>query len=367
MRRALPQWADLALVPLVNVAMAFAIAGLVVLAIGENPLAATRILLQGSLGSSEGIGFTLYYATDFIFTGLCVALAFQAGLFNIGGEGQATVAGLGAALVCLHLGFLPGLLLVPLGIAGAALAGAAWAFIPGVLQAKRGSHIVITTIMFNWLATALMAYLLVNVLREQGSMQPETRFFPAAAQIPKIADVLALAGLKIAATPLNLAFPLALLAAGGMWLLVWRTRLGYELRTLGASPAAASYAGMPVARLTVIALMISGALGGFLALNEVMGSQNHLALEFTSGYGFVGIAVALMGRSRSLGIVFAAILFGALYQGGTELAFDKPTITRDMVVLVQGLVILMAGALEHMVRPSLTRVFAGRQVLGQEA
>jgi simple sugar transport system permease protein len=117
---------------------------------------------------------------------------------------------------------------------------------------------------------------------------------------------------------------------------------------------------MPVARLTVIALMISGALGGFLALNEVMGSQNHLALEFTSGYGFVGIAVALMGRSRSVGIVLAAILFGALYQGGTELAFDKPNITRDMVVLVQGLVILMAGALEHMFRPAVERMFATR-------
>ena len=122
---------------------------------------------------------------------------------------------------------------------------------------------------------------------------------------------------------------------------------------------AAVYAGMPVTRLTVIALMISGALGGFLALNEVMGSQNRLTLEFSGGYGFVGIAVALMGRSRSIGIILAAILFGALYQGGAELAFDKPNITRDMVVLVQGLVILMAGALEHMLRPTVGRLFAG--------
>lgn len=358
MRRALPQWADLALVPLVNVAMAFAIAGLVVLAIGENPLAATRILLQGSLGSSEGIGFTLYYATDFIFTGLCVALAFQAGLFNIGGEGQATVAGLGAALVCLHLGFLPGLLLVPLGIAGAALAGAAWAFIPGVLQAKRGSHIVITTIMFNWLATALMAYLLVNVLREQGSMQPETRFFPAAAQIPKIADVLALAGLKIAATPLNLAFPLALLAAGGMWLLVWRTRLGFAIRTVGANPQAALYGGISPSRVTIIVMALSGALAGGLAVNEIMGVQNRLLLEFTSGYGFVGIAVALMGRGHPVGVVLAGLLFGMLYQGGAELAFDRPKISRDMIVVIQGLVVLFAGGLEGLFRGHLAKVFA---------
>ena len=358
MRRALPGWADLGLVPLVNVAVAFAIAGLVVLAIGENPLAATRILLQGSLGSSEGIGFTLYYATDFIFTGLCVALAFQAGLFNIGGEGQAYVAGLGAALVCLHLGFLPPLLLVPLGIAGAALAGAAWAFIPGVLQARRGSHIVITTIMFNWLATALMAYLLVNVLREQGSMQPETRFFPAAAHIPKIADVLALAGFKIAATPLNLAFPLALLAACGMWVLVWRTRLGFAIRTVGANPQAALYGGISPSRVTIIVMALSGALAGGLAVNEIMGVQNRLLLEFTSGYGFVGIAVALMGRGHPLGVVLAGLLFGMLYQGGAELAFDRPKISRDMIVVIQGLVVLFAGGLEGLFRGLLARGFS---------
>ena len=358
MRRALPGWADLALVPLVNVTVAFAIAGLVVLAIGEDPLVATRILLQGSLGSSEGIGFTLYYATDFIFTGLCVALAFQAGLFNIGGEGQAYVAGLGAALVCLHLGFLPGILLVPLGIAGAALAGAAWAFIPGVLQARRGSHIVITTIMFNWLATALMAYLLVNAMREQGSMQPETRFFPAAAQIPKMADVLALAGLKIAATPLNLAFPLALLAACGMWVLVWRTRLGFAIRTVGANPQAALYGGISPSRVTILVMALSGALAGGLAVNEIMGVQNRLLLEFTSGYGFVGIAVALMGRGHPLGVVLAGLLFGMLYQGGAELAFDRPKISRDMIVVIQGLVVLFAGGLEGLFRGLLAGAFA---------
>ena len=354
----LPKWADLTLVPLVNVAAAFAIAGLVVLAIGENPWAATRILLQGSLGSSEGIGFTLYYATDFIFTGLCVALAFQAGLFNIGGEGQAYVAGLGAALVCLHLGFMPGFLLIPLGILAAALAGAAWAFIPGVLLARRGSHIVITTIMFNWLATALMGYLLVNVLREQGSMQPETRFFPAAAQIPKMADVFALAGWKISPTPLNLAFFLALAAAFGMWLLVWRTRLGFAIRTVGASPQAALYGGISPARITIIVMSLSGALAGGLAVNEIMGVQNRLLLEFTSGYGFVGIAVALMGRGHPLGVVLAGLLFGMLYQGGAELAFDKPKITRDMIVVIQGLVVLFAGALEGLFRGQLARLFA---------
>ncbi|MFZ0210281.1 MAG: ABC transporter permease, partial [Roseiarcus sp.] len=162
--RSLPAWADVALIPLLNVAAAFFISGLVVLAIGENPLEAVQILIAGAVGDLEGLGFTLYYATSFIFTGLAVAICFHAGLFNIGVEGQAYVAGLGAALASLYLGFLPGYSLVIVAIAAAALFGAAFAAIPGYLQAKRDSHIVITTIMFNYIASALMGYLLVDVL-----------------------------------------------------------------------------------------------------------------------------------------------------------------------------------------------------------
>ena len=161
----LPKWADTVLVPAVSVVAAFLVAGLVVVGIGANPLTATRWLIQGSLGSGEGLGFTLFYATNFIFTGLAVAVAFHAGLFNIGAEGQATLGGLGAAVVLLKFDFLPGYVLLPLGILGAAAFGAAWAAVPGYLQAKRGSHIVITTIMFNWLASILLVYLLVNVMR----------------------------------------------------------------------------------------------------------------------------------------------------------------------------------------------------------
>ena len=166
----LPVWADVAVIPLVNVAAAFIISGLVVLAIGENPIEAVQLLVGGALGDAEGIGFTLYYATSFIFTGLAVAICFHAGLFNIGVEGQAYVAGLGAALAALHLGFLPSYSLAVAAIIAAALFGAAFAFIPGYLQAKRDSHIVITTIMFNYIASALMGYLLVEVLRVPGQV-----------------------------------------------------------------------------------------------------------------------------------------------------------------------------------------------------
>ena len=222
--RPLPRWADIALVPLLSVATAFLVGGLVVASIGVDPWSATQSLVVGSLGSGEGIGFTLYYATDFIFTGLAVALAFQAGLFNIGAEGQAYLGGLGAALVCLHGGGLPAYLLIPLGIMAAALFGALWAFVPGVLQAKRGSHIVITTIMFNWLASTLMAYLLVNVLRAPGSMQAETAAFPPSATVPSAQSLLRLIGIAAPETPLNLSFVLALACAAAVWVFVWRTR-----------------------------------------------------------------------------------------------------------------------------------------------
>jgi ABC-type uncharacterized transport system permease subunit len=348
--RELPRWAEVALVPAVAVAAAFFVAGLVVLGIGESPLHATRILVQGSLGSGEALGFTLFYATNFIFTGLAVAVAYHAGLFNIGGEGQATLAGLGVALVCLYLEWLPSVLLIPLGIAAAALLGAVWAYLPGYLQARRGSHVVITTIMFNWLASVLMVYVLVNLLREPSSMNPETRAFPAAAHIPFMHDVVRAFGIAAPTSQLNLSLLLALAAAFGVWLLIYRSRLGYAIRVVGANPRAAVYAGISVERIIILAMAISGALAGGLAVNELMGYQHRLILEFSAGYGFVGIAVALMGRAHPAGIVLAALLFGMLYQGGAELSFEHPKITRDMIVVMGGIVILMAGALEGLFR-----------------
>ena len=356
----LPKWADLALIPLINVAAAFAISGLVVSAIGENPFEAVKLLVGGALGDLEGLGFTLYYATSFIFTGLAVAICFQAGLFNIGVEGQAYVAGLGAALAALYLGFLPGYSLVVVAIAGAALFGAAFAAIPGYLQAKRDSHIVITTIMFNYIASALMAYLLVRVLQVPGQMNAETRQFPRGGILPQFHELLAAVGVKWPVTPFNLSFLLALAAAFGVWLIIWRTRFGYEIRTVGANPTAAIYGGISPARITIVTTLLSGALAGGLAVNVILGEEHRLILDFTAGFGFVGIAVALMGRAHPAGIILAAILFGVLYQGGAELAFDKPKISRDMIVVIQGLVVLFAGALEHMFRRPVATLLARR-------
>jgi len=355
----LPAWVDYGLIPLINLIVAFLVAGLVVLAVGESPLRAASLLIEGAFGYGEGIGFTLYYATNFIFTGLAVAIAFHCGLFNIGGEGQAYVAGLGVALPCLWLDqFAPWYVIFPAAIIGSALVGGFWAMIPGWLQAKRGSHVVITTIMFNFIASSLMVYVLVDVLKPAGSMAPQTRTFAEAGQLPRLDWLLASVGLDIGGAPFNLSFLLALVAAFVVWVIVWRTRLGYEIRTMGHSPSAASYAGIRQSRIIIITMMLSGALAGMMALNPIMGDQHRMQLDFVGGAGFVGIAVALMGRSHPVGIVPAAILFGMLYQGGAEISFEMPQISRDMITIIQGLVILFAGALENMFRPAITAFFA---------
>ena len=342
-----------------NVAIAFLIAGLIVLSIGANPLEAVRILLYGAFGYSEAIGYTLYYATNFIFTGLAVALAFHAGLFNIGGEGQAYIGGLGVGLVMLAFdATLPPLLLIPLAIVAAAAFGAAWAAIPAYLQAYRGSHIVITTIMFNFIAAAVMVYLLVNVLIAPGSMTPETREFAAAAQLPLIPRLPGHhAGIAMGRSPLNVSIFLAIVCCVAVWAFIWHTPWGFELRAMGYNAQAAAYAGIKLRRVTILAMCLSGALAGFVGVNEIAGVHHRLILNFTAGYGFGGIAVALMGRNHPVGVVLASLLFGALYQGGAELSFEIPAITRDMVVVIQGLVILFSGALANLPRPWLEAPF----------
>ena len=352
----LPAWVDVGLIPLLNLTVALIVAGLVVIIIGENPLQALGIMLNGALGSLKGWSYLLYYATNFVFTGLAVAVAFHAGLFNIGGEGQAYFAGLGAATVGLGLEFLPWPVVIPLAILVSALFGAFWAWVPGYLLAKRGSHIVITTIMFNFIASSLIGYFIIYWFRPLGKMAVESREITGA-YILNFREIGRLFDLKLPSTPLNPTVFLAILAAWAVWYLLWRTKLGYEIRAVGANPDAAIYAGINQNRIITITMAISGGLAGLLAVNEILGVQHRLLLEFAGGAGFVGIAVALMGRSHPIGIVLAAMLFGLLYQGGTELSFARPAISRDMIVVIQGLVILFMGALEYAFRPWLMALF----------
>lgn len=375
----LPTWADVVLVPVISLILAALVSALVLLSIGQSPVEAFTVMVDGALGSPYAWGYTLYYATSFMFTGLAVTVAFHAGLFNIGGEGQAQLGGLGVALVCLALPWPHWTLALLAASVGAAAFGAAWAAVPAYLQARRGSHIVITTIMFNYIASALIVYLLVDVLRPAGQMDPATARFPAGAKLPTLADVPVLRDLFIRLdaaglpklnkagevmytnVPANVTLIIAIAACFAVWALLWRTRLGYEIRAFGKSEKASLYAGINPVRITMIAMTISGALAGMMAINNVMGESERLLQNSAAGAGFIGIAVALMGRNHPVGVFLAAILFGFLFQGGAALGLNT-TIPIEMRIVVQGLVILFTGALNEMVKMVLVWMFNLRRV-----
>ena len=333
-------------------------AGLVVTLVGFDPAQVMALLIKGAFGSAAGLSYTAYYATTFVFTGLAVAVAFHGGLFNIGAEGQAMMGGLGAGLVALAWSaVLPAWLMLPLMVVAAALFGMAWAAVPAALQAYRGSHIVITTIMFNFIAAALMGYLLVNTLKEPGNMTPESRAFAESARLPGMHEALGWLGIAWPKTPLNLSVLLALAAAVLVWLGLWKSQPGYAVRAVGFAPEAALYAGMRPKRLVLLAMAVSGALAGFVGINEIAGVHGRLLPDFVAGAGFAGIAVSLIGRNHPVGIVLAALLFGALYQGGAELAFEINGFSRDMVFMLQGLIVLFAGAMAQVAAPMLGRLW----------
>ncbi len=370
----LPTWADVGLVPLISLTLAALVSAGVLLAIGQSPIEALTVMANGALGSPYAWGYTLYYATSFMFTGLAVTVAFHAGLFNIGGEGQAQLGGLGVALVCLALPWPHWTIALVAAMTGAALFGAAWAAIPAYLQAKRGSHIVITTIMFNYIAAALLIYLLVNVLRPDGQMDPASASFPVGAHLPQFQDIpgiqwlfqrmdangeprLNATGLPIyQQVPANVTFFIAIIACFLVWVLLWHTRLGYAIRAFGKSEKAAVYAGISPFKIIMVAMLISGALAGLMAINNVMGQSERLLQNSASGAGFIGIAVALMGRNHPIGIFLAAVLFGFLFQGGAALGLETD-IPIELRTVVQGLVILFTGALDQMVRMLLAAFF----------
>jgi general nucleoside transport system permease protein len=354
----LPRWVDVGVVPLVNLFIALVASGVVIALVGQSPVEVLNALIKGALGTQRGLSYTLYYATTFVFTGLAVAVAFHAGLFNIGGEGQAMLGGLGAGLLALWLApALPGWLALPLMVLAAALFAMLWALIPAYLQAYRGSHIVITTIMFNFLASSLLVYLLVNVLKPAGEMNVQSAVFAASAKMPGVHEALGWIGVEWPSSPLNISVLLAIAASIGVYLLLWKTRIGYQLRASGASQGAAVYAGITPQRQVLIAMAVSGALAGMVAMNEVSGVHGKLLPDFVAGAGFTGIAVALMGRNHPLGIVLASLLFGMIYQGGAEVAFEVKNFTKDMVVMLQGFIVLFSGAMAYATAPLVARVY----------
>jgi simple sugar transport system permease protein len=293
-----------------------------------------------------------------VFTGLSVSIAMQAGLFNIGSEGQMYFGGLGLTLAMLALDTsLPWWLLIPAGIVGAALFGALWGFLPGYLQAKRGSHIVVTTIMFNFIAASLMNFIIVKYLIPAGEQNTASRVFSAAAEMPRLNTWFPVLG----DTPLNVSFLLAIVALAVYGVMVWRSSWGYKLRATGLNKHAAHYAGVRISKMIIIVMLISGALAGLGSVNSIMGSTHYLSLNFVGGAGFVGIAIALMGRQHPVGIFLSAVLFGALIQGGFDLSLEKPNIPTETFIFIQGLIILFCGAMENFYAPAIMKLIKAKK------
>ena len=340
-----------------NLTAAAIVTALVLLALGESPIEAWGHLMRGSFGSAEGFGYMLAYATNFILTGLAVSVAYHAGLFNIGGEGQVLAGGVGMTLGIFLFGESAPMLGIVAGLLGGALFGGLWALLPALMQAYRGSHIVITTIMFNYIAAGILAYLLTGPLKRPDSAIPESADYPDGVGMMPLTHLFEFLGLNVDMGPVNLSLVVAFCIASGVWFLLWRTALGYRIRVVGANPEAARYAGISVPKITVIAMIIAGGCAGLMGMNELMGEQSRLINNFSNGAGFVGIAVAFMGRNHPLGIVLAALLFGFLAQGGVELSFEMENVTQYLVVVIQGVVILFAGALENLFKKPVDRLF----------
>src|SRR5450830_152160 len=355
----MPRWATSIVLPLLNLLSALLVAALVIYLLGEDPVESMQILINSAIVNPEGLSYTLFYASTFVFTGLAVSIAMQAGLFNIGAEGQMYIGGLGLTWAMIAFdASLPWFVLIPVGMVGAALFGALWAFIPGYLQAKRGSHIVVTTIMFNFIAAQLMNFIIVKYLIPQGEQNTASRVFSDAAALPPLNAWFPALG----DTPLNISFFLAIIALVIYGVFVSRSSWGYKLRATGMNKHAAHYAGVKISAMIIATMLISGALAGLGAVNSIMGSTHYLSLNFTAGAGFVGIAIALMGRQHPVGIFLSAVLFGALIQGGFDLSLEKPNIPQETFIFIQGLIILFCGAMENFYGPALLKLLnAGKK------
>jgi ABC-type uncharacterized transport system permease subunit len=349
----LPRWATGVVLPLLNLLSALLVAALVIHLLGESPVDSMKILINSAIVNPEGLAYTLFYASTFIFTGLAVSIAMKAGLFNIGAEGQMYFGGLGLTLAVLAFdASLSPWLLIPLAMIGSAIFGALWAFLPGYLQAKRGSHVVVTTIMFNFIAASLMNFIIVKYLIPEGEQNPASRVFADSALLPTLNTWFPFFG----DTPLNIGFPIAIVALVIYGVMVSRSTWGYQLRATGLNQHAAHYAGVRISRMIIVAMLISGALAGLASVNSIMGSTHYLSLNFPAGAGFIGIAIALMGRQHPVGIFLSSVLFGALIQGGFDLSLEKPNIPVETFIFIQGLIILFCGAMENFYAPALLKL-----------
>jgi ABC-type uncharacterized transport system permease subunit len=341
--RARPEWADALATRGLGLLAAFAFAALVgsviILVYGENPLEVYGTVWEFSGTSLVNFSRVLADATPLIYSGLAVAVAFKAGMFNIGVEGQYIVAMMVAAAAAVFLDFLPGVLHLVAVVAAAAAGSMFWAFIPAILKVRTGAHEVVTTIMMNGIAVALVGWALSGPLKhtEQGLIDLRTAQFRGSARIPTLPE-----SFGIDTPPsvyVSWLFPLAILACIGVWFLLYRMRLGYEVRSVGSSAGAAEAGGISIGATQVKIFLVSGLLAGFVGLNHLLVERGYLGNIYESGLGFAGIAVAFLGRNSPVGIALSAILLGMLSRGedGIEVTTNLP---REIVIILEGVLIL---------------------------
>jgi len=331
---------DAMLIPSLAIFTAVVLGGIIIASVKGNPFLAYYGLIQGSFGSAKALSETAVWATPYIFAGLAVALAFKGGLFNIGAEGQLAVGAVFAALIGYALPEwlgrdIPTIIHLPLAILVGMLMGAFWAAIVGFLKAYTGGHEVINTIMMNYIALNTISFLLNGPMKDPdpNNVSARTPLIAESARIPVIFN-----GLRI-----HWGFVLALLVAFLVWWLLNKTTLGFEIRTVGANPDAAKYAGINVKRIIILTMALSGLLAGLAGTIEVTGLNYRHELGFAIGYGYEAIAIALLGRSHPLGVVLAAILFAAMRNGATRMQFltQMPV---DVISMLQALILLFVAA-----------------------
>lgn len=350
--------------PLIAVLAAFVVGGIIILLLGDNPVTAYSLLLSNSFGSIRDIGWTLHYATPLIFTGLAVAVAFRCGLLNIGAEGQLYVAAFAAAWVGIKFGgvigkalteegkivdqdwswvSLPAVILIPFCMLAAIAAGGIWGAIPGYLKAKFGSHEVINTIMLNFIAIALVGYFTQYLYKIPNDPIQRTAEIGEAAHIPRLNEFLPFIPYDV---PLNAAFLLALLMCVAVYVFLWKTKWGYELRAVGENPSAAEYGGISTRKQIILAMSLSGMLAGMVGIGEVQGTRHHFEVGFSADWGFLGIAVALLGRNHPFGVLIAAIFFGVLQRG--EIFVDAFTryVSKDLGWVLLAIIVLAVASLQ---------------------
>ncbi|MDD4568800.1 MAG: ABC transporter permease [Tepidanaerobacteraceae bacterium] len=352
------------LAPFVAIILAAFISSLIILAIDKDPLQVFYTMFKFSFKRIDSIAMILFNATPLIFSALAVSIGFKMGLFNIGIEGQYLIGTFMAALVGFSIKGLPAVIHLPLVILAGIVGGMIWSFIPIFLKVKRGVHEVISTIMLNYVAYSLIHFLIADVFRDRqqslveglGSVLVRTPKLAASAVIPKMHGFLAFFGVQLPKhVYLNWFFPISVVLAAGIYYLIMRTPFGYELRAVGHNPEASCIAGINQGRIYFKGFLLSGAVAGLVGLSDLLGYFRYMDMDFPRGYGFDGIAVALIAQNNPFGIIASAILFGFLKRGseGIQALLKVPM---DTIVILQSLMIIFIVVITKIINDYVKRL-----------